>query len=315
MKKSVLLLVLLLVIQLCGCSLVPVGTRTSDIETLKNWSFQHNEGTNDYSVFFALLTGSERYVSADVDVDIRIVNDNGEEVYSGTHSITKDDFGYYSSKVAGEQYLANLRIPASNIATGTSANGKVYLTVYKGEFLRFDEVNCEALYCLPVKDVQLIADGLPQEINVKGYDGKVESKIRIEEVKYTYEKEFTSQLKITVTGSKTYGSSSTYDMIKYKIYDSKDFMVEDGMLSLSSLSNGDKFKDDTIIVYDVVPGETYARSTRLRFSFSSLLSSIWLLTISGLRRSFSVFSYTSTGWIIMDSTEDFRSAGGRMTTV
>ena len=81
MKKSVLLLVLLLVIQLCGCSLVPVGTRTSDIETLKNWSFQHNEGTNDYSVFFALLTGSERYVSADVDVDIRIVNDNGEEVY------------------------------------------------------------------------------------------------------------------------------------------------------------------------------------------------------------------------------------------
>lgn len=72
MKKSVLLLVLLLVIQLCGCSLVPVGTRTSDIETLKNWSFQHNEGTNDYSVFFALLTGSERYVSADVDVDIRI---------------------------------------------------------------------------------------------------------------------------------------------------------------------------------------------------------------------------------------------------
>lgn len=127
MKKSVLLLVLLLVIQLCGCSLVPVGTRTSDIETLKNWSFQHNEGTNDYSVFFALLTGSERYVSADVDVDIRIVNDNGEEVYSGTHSITKDDFGYYSSKVAGEQYLANLRIPASNIATGTSANGKVYL--------------------------------------------------------------------------------------------------------------------------------------------------------------------------------------------
>lgn len=257
MKKSVLLLVLLLVIQLCGCSLVPVGTRTSDIETLKNWSFQHNEGTNDYSVFFALLTVSERYVSADVDVDIRIVNDNGEEVYSGTHSITKDDFGYYSSKVAGEQYLANLRIPASNIATGTSANGKVYLTVYKGEFLRFDEVNSEALYCLPVKDVQLIADGLPQEINVKGYDGKVESKIRIEEVKYTYEKEFTSQLKITVTGSKTYGSSSTYDMIKYKIYDSKDFMVEDGMLSLSSLSNGDKFKDDTIIVYDVVPGETY----------------------------------------------------------
>lgn len=257
-KLSVVFLMLILIFQLCGCSVLPFGLTSADIETLKGWSFQYNEGTNDYSVFFALLTESDRYVSADVDVDIRIVNDNNEEVYKGTLSVTKNDFGYYSSQAAGEQYLANLRIPAADISAGTSANGKVYLTVYKEESLRFDEVNCEALNCLPVKDVQLTAEGLPKEISVKGYDGKVESTIKIEEVQYTYEKGFTSQLKITVAGIKTYGSeNSVYDTVSYKIYDSNNYMVDSGNLYLSSLSQGDKFKDDSIIVYDVIPGETY----------------------------------------------------------
>ncbi len=257
-KLSVVFLILILTFQLCGCSLLPFESTTANIETLKGWSFQYNEGTNDYSVFFALQTKSDRYVSADVDVDIRIVNDNNEEVYRGTHAVTKNDFGYYSSQAGGEQYLANLKIPAADISAGTSANGKVYLTVYRGETLRFDEVNCEALYCLPVKDVQLTTEGLPKEINVKGYDGKVESTIRIEEVQYTYEKDFTSQLKITVLGIKTYGSTnSSYDMVSYKIYDSNNYMVDSGNLYLNSLSQNDKFKDDSIVVYDVVPGETY----------------------------------------------------------
>ena len=94
MKKIAISLVLLLLLNLCGCSILPVETNISSIETLKSWSFQYNEGTNDYSVFFALLTDTERYVSADVDADIRIVNENGEEVYKGTHSVSKKDFGY-----------------------------------------------------------------------------------------------------------------------------------------------------------------------------------------------------------------------------
>ena len=258
MKKFSLIVALVLVLTLCSCSFVPTGTSATDVETLKGWSFQYNEGTNDYSVFFALLTKAERYVSADVDVDIRIVNDDGTEVYKATHSVSKNDFGYYTSQAAGEQYLANVRIPASKISAGTNASGKVYLTVYKGDFLQFDEVNCTALYCLPTMDTQLVADGLPAEINVKGYDGKVESKIQVENVTYIYDKDYTSQLKITFTGTKTFGeTSSSYDMISYKIYDSQGYMVDSGNVYLRNLTAGDKFKDDTIVVYDVTPGETY----------------------------------------------------------
>ena len=47
-KRFAFLLNFLLLIWLCGCSASPA------IETLNNWSFQYNEGTNDYSVFFEL---------------------------------------------------------------------------------------------------------------------------------------------------------------------------------------------------------------------------------------------------------------------
>lgn len=254
MKKLFIPLIFVLICSLTGCSLLPGGS----IETLKGWSFQYNQGTNDFSLFFGLLNGNDQYISAEVDVDIRIVNESGEEVYKATKSVTRKDFGNYESKAAGKQYLAEIRIPEADIATGKSSNGTVYLTVYKENVVRFDEVNCAALYCLPVSDLTLVAENLPTEISVKGYDGSVESKIRIEDVSYTCDKLLSTTLKITVSGTKTYGSSKIgYDMVAYKIYDSKGYVVESGNLFINGVGKGDKFKDDSISVYDITPGDTY----------------------------------------------------------
>ncbi|MDE6017027.1 MAG: hypothetical protein K2H41_15280 [Acetatifactor sp.] len=254
MKKICFTLSLLLSLLLCGCSM----TQKNSIETLKGWSFQFNEGTNDYSLFFGLLSQDGESISADVDVDIRIVNENDEEVYSGTKSVSADDFSYYTSQAAGEQYLANVRISASDIALGTSTSGKVFLTVYKDEIVRFDEVNCNALYCLPIKDVSLTCDSLPIEVKVKDYLGNTESIIQINDVVYKFEKDYLPQLEITISGEKTYGTdSSGYDIIGYKLYDSDDYMVNSGSIYLSGLSEGDKFRDNSVTIYDVVPGTTY----------------------------------------------------------
>ena len=231
---------------------------TVDIETMQGWSFQYNEETDDYSLFFGLLDKRDGAVSADVDVDIRIVNDSGEEVYAATNTVTDSDFGYYESAIAGERYLANVRIPASEIEPGMSSSGTVYFTVYKGDSVRFDEVDCKAFYCLPVRGVDLTVEELPVELKVKKYDGSTESIIEITEVSYTFENEYTPRLNIILKGQKTYGSSSSYDIISYKLYDSEGYMVEAGSVYLSSLDNGDKFKDDSITIYDVVPGESYS---------------------------------------------------------
>lgn len=260
-KVSYTVLFLLFFLMLCGCSSSTITPYEDDnIETLKSWSFQFNEGTNDYSVFFGLLNKNNEYISADVDVDIQIVNEKDEEVYKGTKSVYKSGFDYYTSQAAGEQYLAELRIPAADITFGKSSNGTVYLTIYKNDTVRFDKVNCSALYCLPVSDVELTFDTLPLNIDVKGYDGSIEGTIQISDITYLFEKDYIPQVKITVSGVKLYAktdSMPSYDMISYKLYDSEENVITSGNIYLDSLDQGDKFKDDSIVIYDITPGETY----------------------------------------------------------
>lgn len=257
MRKIIATLLIIMLFSLCACSVSPSFVESNNIETLKGWSFQYNSGTKDYSLFFGLLNNHEKYISAEVNVDIRIVNDKDEEVYSATKTVTTENFGSYESKAAGEHYLANVRIAASEIKEGKSGSGTVYLTVYKDDTVRFDEVNCSALYCLPIADIQVTAEDLPAELQVKDYDGSTKSIIKVTDMEYTYEKEYLSQLKIRISGEKTYGNSSNYDIIVCKIYDSGGYLIESSMVYLDSLSEGDKFRDDSVVIYDIIPGETY----------------------------------------------------------
>lgn len=95
MKRWILIWGLALTLLLSGC-----GSSASRVETLKSWSFQYNERTSDYSIFFGLADKNDKPLAADVDVDIRIVNDKNEEVYSGTKSVSSDDFGNYTSQAS-----------------------------------------------------------------------------------------------------------------------------------------------------------------------------------------------------------------------
>lgn len=251
--KRFFLWVFVIVLLLSGC----VSSK-SHIETLKNWSFQYNEATNDYSIFFGLADENDKPLSADVDVDIRIVNDEDEEVYTGTKYVSTGDFGYYTSQSSGKQYLANVKIPATEIRAGNSENGKVYFTVYKENEVQFDEVNCGVMYCLPIKDVKVTFDSFPLELKVKDFMGDTASIIQIQGAEYKFDKNYSTQLAITITGEKKSGASNSgYDIISYKLYDGSNYMVDSGNIYLSSLSVGDKFKDNSVVIYDITPGESY----------------------------------------------------------
>ncbi len=257
MKKLSIIIAIVLLLSLCGCSGFSIVSG-NDISTLQGWVFQYNEGTNDYSIFFSLLNQKDQMISADVDVSVRIENDAGETVYNETTAVSKDDFGYYTNSIVGERLLAEFRIKKDDISPGKSSDGTVYLTVSNtAENIAFDEVNCSA-YSLPTKDVNLIFDNMPQELKLHGYGGTVSAIIQINEITFEYNKDILSTLKITVSGEKTYnGKNYGYDMIDYKLYDSENNVVDSGSIYLSSLSKGDKFKDDSISFYDAIPGETY----------------------------------------------------------
>ncbi|MCF0111881.1 MAG: hypothetical protein HUJ58_08260 [Erysipelotrichaceae bacterium] len=245
-----LLLVFSMLLMLTGCS-------GSEPEIIKGWTFQYDEGTSDYSLFFQLLTESRKVTYMEADVVIRIVNDEGEEVYRGTKHITKDNFDYYTSQAVESRYMARIRIPEEEIYPGKSNNGKVYFEVYSDGEIYFDEVNCEAYKCLPVKDATLIAEGLPQEVKYEtSYSGK-QSVVVIQDVTYTFKKGTLNYLEITISGEVLYSKdNNSSQSVYYKIYDSEGYVVDTGSAYLSSLSAKDKFRE-TFTVLDITPGETY----------------------------------------------------------
>ena len=120
MKKFFLAFGLIAALLLSGC-----GASTPGIAALSNCYFQYNRATDDYSVFFELLDKSGHPISANVDVGIKIVNDENEKLYNATKAVSAKEYGYYKSEADGEQYLASVRIPASEIKAGRSASGKV----------------------------------------------------------------------------------------------------------------------------------------------------------------------------------------------
>ena len=229
------------------------------VETLNNWSFQYNESTSDYHLFFGLLNNLDSPTSADCTVKIRIVNDNNETVFDDAKFITTDDFGYFSNAYKDDMYLADVRIKADEIESGSSASGTVYFTV-ECEYAGFDEVNCTAYSCLPVADIELVTDSLPIDLIQEGVMGGIEGSYTVTSVDYSVDTSLTSSLTFVVSGEKTGGESGSmsYDMIMYKLYDSNEYLVDSGQIFLGNgLSVGDKFKSDVTYVYDVTPGETY----------------------------------------------------------
>lgn len=245
----------LLSFALCGCG---EGIKVRYVTTLKNWFFQENAGANEYDLFFSLHGDDGDAIDAEVTADVRIEDESGNVLYKKTHTVTEKDYGDYTRQNT-ELHLACVRVPKSAVLPGVSSSGKAYLKVYREEIVEFDEVSCDVYYGLPVKDVKLVCDELPMEVNIIDYSNRVEGAVRIDEIKYSSDCSFsTVNLEIEVLGVKIKGkTSSLYDIINYKIYDSQGYRVKDGSLYLSSLSEGDKFKEKISIYSGITPGETY----------------------------------------------------------
>ncbi len=49
-----------------------------------------------------------------------------------------------------------------------------------------------------------------------------------------------------------------YDMIDYQLCDGNGYVVDSGQIFIDkALGTGDKFTDDSLTIYDLIPGETY----------------------------------------------------------
>lgn len=251
-KVIFLSLVLVLVVLSTGCS----GSR---IESMSNWTFQYNSGMDDYSLFFAFEDKNKNEIAGNANVDIKILDNTDTVLYDKTVSITKDDFHHFSNEVKGEHYLAEIRIPKEEIKKGKSSEGTVRFKVYDKN-IEFNECICPNVYYLPIMDFAIEASQLPQEVVINGYTGAIATKLFIEDVEFVVEEGYSPLVNVIVTGKKTYADAylnSGVDNFAYQVLDCDGYVVESGPLFLTGLNQGDKFKDDTIRLYDLIPGAQY----------------------------------------------------------
>lgn len=114
---------------------------------------------------------------------------------------------------------------------------------------------------MPIEESQLICGSYPIEVTIKDYSGNTESVIQIENIDYKFDYDYSTKLSLTIFGIKTYsGISYGADMFNCKLYDEEGYLVDTAYVSLLSLNEGDKFKNDSVIFYNVTPGETYTIS-------------------------------------------------------
>ena len=115
------------------------------------------------------------------------------------------------------------------------------------------------MYCLPTQDIQIKFDEFPLNLNVMDYRGGVASVIQIQGAEYEFDKnDLLPALSITIFGEKLSGSGGIlYDSFNYKLLDSEGYVVQTGEIFLDYLNAGDRFRDDSVFIYDITPGETY----------------------------------------------------------
>ena len=255
MKKMKWIVLILGVLMMTGCAKISDISRA---ERMHNWSFDYNEEDGDYSVFFGIEDKDEQPIAENADVNIRIENEGGEEVYSEVKSVSVEDFQYHTSHLSGEQYLAEVRIPKEDIKKSKYSNGNVYLKIRNSEGDELEEVSCSAIYCLPVLDVELEADEFPAEFDVQNMDGSIQSTLRLDRIEYSYKSGILPAINLTLYGCKIYGGRElSYDAVNYTVYDSEDQEVDSGAVYLDAMHTGDHFIKDSVMLYGIEPGNKY----------------------------------------------------------
>lgn len=95
----------------------------------------------------------------------------------------------------------------------------------------------------------------PATVNEYDWNDKISGTVRIDNIIAKYEKSWDGTYYVTfnLAGEKIYGDDG-YVYIRYKLYDSENYIVESGLFMTDKLSAGDKFKNMEENIYNLKAG-------------------------------------------------------------
>ena len=228
------------------------------VEWISNYRFQYYAKENTYVLLFQLSDKNKNPTSAIGMVDIRIVNNDGISVYDKKHTFSEGDFEEWIYDDIEEMYVATIYISPFRIDSGSTEYGTVFFEVY-GDDYSFDECSIE-VFNLPIKPLTIQLPQLPLTIHDYGYSSKIQATLRIDSI--TYEKVYEDSLYIYFSGEKTYDvdgdNSDSWISFDWKLYDSGNYLIDNGTFYTDNISVGDKFKNKDVFVADGIKlGESY----------------------------------------------------------
>lgn len=206
--------------------------KQSKVAYISNRSVQYVSEDDLQRFFFALEDEDMNQVSSSGTVDIRIEN-GGVVVYQKKVEFTESDFGYWTSKLYGEQYLCSIDIPISDIQLGKYDSGLLYYTINEKN-VSFDEYSL-SISNLPKEQRKIDVDTssmIPDKY-------APENKAQI--ISYNINND-----KIFLTFKITQLANSKYEFYSTTIYeyDKNGNILEDHFIYCSSVSVGTTFVED-----------------------------------------------------------------------
>ena len=224
------------------CGRMTLNMTSTEIEKSKKievMSHSVSEYSDEIRINITLKDGNSYSVQVPVCVDVKIVDDNGNILYSKT--------------IIKESSQSRVTIEYDEVTVALTNMGTLYYTVYN-DYVSFDTVS-EELEKIPWT-VTIELPTVPQTISYTGYYA---SSCNVTGITY---KVSGDNVTFYFTGEKTYdkngNSYSDSCKIGWKLYDEDGYVVEDGTCYTKSIKVGEKFKDASDTAYNAIEqGKTY----------------------------------------------------------
>lgn len=226
------------------CGLMTLNMTNTEIEKSKKietMSHSVSEYSGEIDINITLKDGDSYSVQVPVYVDVKIVDDNGNILYSKT--------------IIKKSSQSKVTIDYDEITDAFTNTGTLYYTVYN-DYVSFDAI-CKELEKIPWT-VTIELPNVPQTIS----DTRLAfscSSCKVTGITYEVSGD---NVTFYFTGEKTYdengNSYSQSCKIGWKLYDEDGYVVDDGTCYTTSIKVGEKFKDASDTAYDIIEqGKTY----------------------------------------------------------
>lgn len=232
-------------------------TPTPQAHYFGNRTTQYDETNSRHQVFWSFSeTEDGENIRQDATIHIVITNDNGEQVYKGDHKVTSANYSMWNSTLMGTRLLGCIYIKDSEISQGTTQKGVLTISAELSSGTYWDESKIQ-ISNLPVKPLQLSLPTVPITLTEYKYNGKVATKIEIQEISYENDWRLSYKLTVKMTQNTKGNDSSDYCHITYKLKNSKGIIVDSGMWSIGRMSVGDTIISTEYISVDIDLNESY----------------------------------------------------------